>query len=42
MAIDEALDRIEAQLQERASASLSAVHGAMRALEERDASSPTR
>jgi phosphate transport system protein len=36
MAIDEALDRIEAQLQEEGQRALSAVHGAMRALQERD------
>jgi len=36
MAIDEALDQIEAQLQEEGQRVLSAVHGAIRALEERD------
>ena len=36
MAIDEALDRIEAQLQEEGQRVLSAVRGAMRALQERD------
>ncbi len=37
MAIDEALDRIEAQLQEEGQRVVSAIHGAMRALQERDA-----
>ena len=36
MAIDEALDRVEAQLQEEGQRVLSAVHGAIRALQERD------
>ena len=36
MSIDEALDRIEAQLQEEGQRVLSAVHGAVRALQERD------
>ena len=36
MAIDEALDRLEAQLQEEGQRVLSAVRGAVRALEERD------
>jgi phosphate transport system protein len=36
MAIDEALDRIEAQLQEEGQRVLSAVRGAVRALQERD------
>ena len=36
MAIDEALDRIEAQLQEEGQRVVSAVRGAMRALQERD------
>jgi phosphate transport system protein len=36
MAIDEALDRIEAELQKEGSRVLSAVHGAVRALQERD------
>jgi Phosphate uptake regulator len=36
MAIDDALQQIEAQLQEMGQRVLSAVHGAMRALEERD------
>jgi phosphate transport system protein len=36
MAIDEALDRIEAQLQEEGQRVVSAVRGALRALEERD------
>ncbi len=36
MAIDEALDQIEAQLQEEGQRVLSAVRGAMRALQERD------
>ncbi len=36
MAIDEALDRIEAQLQEEGQRVISAVRGAMRALQERD------
>jgi phosphate transport system protein len=36
MAIDEALDRIEAQLQEEGQRVVSAVHGAVRALQERD------
>jgi len=36
MAIDEALDRIEAQLQEEAARVVSAVRGAVRALQERD------
>jgi phosphate transport system protein len=36
MAIDEALDQIEAQLQEEGQRVLSAVHGAVRALQERD------
>jgi phosphate transport system protein len=36
MAIDEALDRIEAQLQEEGQRVLSAVRGAIRALQERD------
>jgi phosphate transport system protein len=37
MAIDEALDRLEAQLQEEGQRVVSAIRGAMRALEERDA-----
>ena len=36
MAIDEALDRIEAQLQEEGQRVVSAIHGAVRALQERD------
>ena len=36
MAIDEALDRIEAQLQEEGQRVVSAIHGAARALQERD------
>src|SRR5881397_4215914 len=36
MAIDQGLDRLEAQLQEMGQRVVSAVHGAMRALEERD------
>ena len=36
MAIDEALDRLEAQLQEEGQRVVSAVHGAVRALAERD------
>src|SRR5260370_16598672 len=36
MAIDEALDRVEAQLQEEGQRVLSAVRGAVRALQERD------
>ena len=36
MAIDAALEQIEAQLQEMGQRVLSAVHGAIRALEERD------
>ena len=36
MSIDTALEQIEAQLQEMGQRVLSAVHGAMRALEERD------
>jgi phosphate transport system protein len=36
VAIDEALDRIEAQLQEEGQRVVSAVHGAVRALQERD------
>ena len=36
MAIDEALDRIEAQLQEEGQRVASAIHGAVRALQERD------
>src|SRR4051794_30665259 len=36
MAIDDALDRLEAQLQEEGQRVVSAVHGAMRALGERD------
>ena len=36
MAIDEALEQVEAQLQEMGQRVLSAVHGAIRALEERD------
>jgi phosphate transport system protein len=37
MAIDEALDRLEAQLQEEGQRVVSAIRGAMRALQERDA-----
>ena len=37
MAIDEALDRVEAQLQEEGQRVVSAIRGAMRALQERDA-----
>jgi phosphate transport system protein len=36
MAIDEALDRVEAQLQEEGQRVVSAIHGAVRALQERD------
>jgi phosphate transport system protein len=36
VAIDEALDRIEAQLQEEGQRVVSAIHGAVRALQERD------
>jgi phosphate transport system protein len=36
MAIDDALDRLEAQLQEEAQRVVSSVHGAVRALQERD------
>src|SRR6266567_8537262 len=36
MAIDEALDRVEAQLQEEGQRVVSSVHGAVRALQERD------
>jgi phosphate uptake regulator len=36
MAIDEALDRLEAQLQEEGQRVVSAIRGAMRALQERD------
>jgi phosphate transport system protein len=36
VAIDEALDRIEAQLQEEGQRVVSAIHGAIRALQERD------
>ena len=36
MAIDEALDRIEARLQEEGQRVVSAIHGAVRALQERD------
>jgi phosphate transport system protein len=37
VAIDEALDRLEAQLQEEGQRVISAIHGAMRALQDRDA-----
>jgi phosphate transport system protein len=36
MAIDEALDRVEAELQEEGQRVVSAIHGAIRALQERD------
>src|SRR6266705_5903637 len=36
VAIDEALDRLEAQLQEEGQRVVSAIHGAVRALQERD------
>ena len=36
MAIDDALDRVEAQLQEEGQRVISAIHGAVRALHERD------
>jgi phosphate transport system protein len=36
MAMDEALDRVEAQLQEEGQRVVSAIHGAVRALQERD------
>ena len=36
MAIDDALDRVEAQLQEEGQRVISAIHGAIRALQDRD------
>ena len=39
MAIDDGLDRIEAELQEEGQRVLAAIRGAVRALEERDRSS---